>query len=111
LSGADLTVLDGGRSARLRLLDPIAAVAEDEAAAGRLTAPMPGKVVRVVAQAGRAAAKGEVLMVLEAMKMEHAIAAPSDGLVTAVHFAEGDLVEEGAELLTFEAGAAPVPGG
>jgi 3-methylcrotonyl-CoA carboxylase alpha subunit len=102
-SGLDVTILDRGRSCRLRLVDPIAAVADEPAAGGRLVAPMPGTVVRVAAAAGQRAAKGVVLMVLEAMKMEHAIAAPVDGVVTAVHFAEGDLVEEGAELLSFEA--------
>ena len=49
-------------------------------------------------------ARGEALVVLEAMKMEHVIAAPRDGTVARVHFRAGDQVEEGAELITFEDG-------
>jgi 3-methylcrotonyl-CoA carboxylase alpha subunit len=67
---------------------------------------MPGKVVRVTVEAGAAVVRGQALLVLEAMKMEHGIVAPSDGVVTAVHFAEGDSVEEGADLLDFEAAEA-----
>jgi 3-methylcrotonyl-CoA carboxylase alpha subunit len=47
-------------------------------------------------------ARGQNLMVLEAMKMEHAIRAPADGTVAQLHFAAGDQVSEGAELLVFE---------
>jgi 3-methylcrotonyl-CoA carboxylase alpha subunit len=69
---------------------------------GSLTAPMPGRVVAVHTRPGAGVKRGEVLMVLEAMKMEHAIAAPADGTVGRVHFAAGDLVEEGAALLTLD---------
>jgi len=68
---------------------------------GRLTAPMPGKIVAVHVTAGQSAARGDSLVVLEAMKMEHTITAPFDGVVEAVHFVPGDLVEEGADLLDF----------
>jgi len=51
---------------------------------------------------GQRVARGEPLMVLEAMKMEHVIAAPDDGRVTAVHYAVGAQVEEGAQLIGFE---------
>ena len=74
-----------------------------EAAAGSLSAPLSGKVVRVAVAAGDAVMRGQTLMVLEAMKMEHAIAAPADGLVAEIHFAAGDQVAEGAELLRLEA--------
>jgi 3-methylcrotonyl-CoA carboxylase alpha subunit len=73
-----------------------------EAAGGRLTAPMPGKVVSVLVAAGDGVKRGAPLIVLEAMKMEHTIAAPGDGEIRAVHFQAGDLVEEGADLLDFE---------
>ncbi|MGE0253695.1 MAG: biotin carboxylase N-terminal domain-containing protein [Alphaproteobacteria bacterium] len=76
-----------------------------EAAAGSLSAPLSGKVVRVAVAAGDAVTRGQTLMVLEAMKMEHAIAAPADGRVADIHFAAGDQVAEGAELLRLEAGA------
>ena len=68
---------------------------------GRLTAPMPGKVLAVLSRRRRRSKRGQLLMVLEAMKMEHAIAAPADGVVEAVHYAAGELVEEGALLLAF----------
>ena len=78
----------------------------DGEVAGRLAAPMPGKVLAVLVEAGAAVKRGQLLMVLEAMKMEHAIAAPGDGVVAAVHYAVGDFVEEGALLLTLAAAPA-----
>ena len=70
--------------------------------AGRLTAPMPGKVIAYLVQAGDAIKTGQPLAVLEAMKMEHTIAAPRDGTVAELLFAPGDQVSEGGELLTLE---------
>jgi 3-methylcrotonyl-CoA carboxylase alpha subunit len=66
---------------------------------GRLTAPMPGKVVSFAVQAGDTVKKGQPLAVMDAMKMEHTIAAPQDGVVTELLYAPGDQVVEGAELL------------
>jgi 3-methylcrotonyl-CoA carboxylase alpha subunit len=60
---------------------------------------MPGKVVAVLVHAGERVARGQVLAVMEAMKMEHALSAPHDGLVTEVLYAAGDQVAEGGELL------------
>ena len=71
---------------------------------GHVTAPLPGKVVQVLVAAGAEVKKGETLLVMEAMKMEHAIQAPADGVVAHVGFAEGDQVDEGAELIVFESG-------
>ncbi len=70
---------------------------------GRLTSPMPGTVVRVLVEAGQTVAKDTPLLVLEAMKMEHTIAAPADGTVESLPFAVGDRVEEGVELVGFTA--------
>ena len=70
---------------------------------GRLTAPMPGKVVSFAVKAGDAVSKGQVLAVMEAMKMEHTIAAPGDGVVAELLYAPGDQVAEGAELLKLSA--------
>lgn len=67
------------------------------------TAPMPGKIVKLGASVGETVEEGQVLVVMEAMKMEHAMIAPSKGTVEAFHFAPGDLVPLGAELLQFVA--------
>jgi acetyl/propionyl-CoA carboxylase alpha subunit len=67
-------------------------------AAGSLTAPMPGTVVRVAAEKGQAVSAGDVLVVLEAMKMEHAVRAPIDGTVDDVLVAAGQQVDDGAVL-------------
>jgi 3-methylcrotonyl-CoA carboxylase alpha subunit len=66
-------------------------------------APMPGLVKLVAATPGAAVSRGDALMVLEAMKMEHTLAAPRDGVVAEVLAAEGDQVAEGALLLTLAA--------
>jgi len=72
---------------------------EAPAEGGRLTAPMPGKVVSFSVQAGDTVKKGQPLAVMDAMKMEHTIAAPMDGVVAELLYAPGDQVPEGAELL------------
>ena len=64
---------------------------------------MSGKVLALLAAPGAKVEKGAALMVMEAMKMEHTIAAPAAGMVKAFHFAAGDQVAEGAELVDFEA--------
>ena len=69
------------------------------AAEGRLTAPMPGKVVGFLAQVGDRVQRGQALAVMEAMKMEHTINAPHDGVVEELLYAAGDQVAEGGELL------------
>lgn len=70
---------------------------------GSLKAPMNGTIIQINAQAGHAVKAGDVLMIMEAMKMEHSIKAPTDGTVKAISFALGDLVSEGAMLLELEA--------
>ena len=65
-----------------------------------VTAPMPGKILAVKANAGQAVKKGDVIMVLEAMKMENDIVAPQDGTVASINAAVGDSVEAGATLAT-----------
>jgi 3-methylcrotonyl-CoA carboxylase alpha subunit len=66
---------------------------------GRLTAPMPGKVVSFSVKAGDAVVKGQALAVMDAMKMEHTICSPTDGVVQELLYQAGDQVVEGAELL------------
>ncbi|NCT98063.1 MAG: acetyl/propionyl/methylcrotonyl-CoA carboxylase subunit alpha [Comamonadaceae bacterium] len=80
-------------------IDRLAHAGEGEGEGGRLTAPMPGKVVSFAVKAGDAVKKGQPLAVMEAMKMEHTIAAPADGTVAELLYAPGDQVAEGAELL------------
>ena len=101
--GAVITVLYQGRPHRLVLRDPLAGVRMDEAPAGALEAPMPGRVAAVLVAAGQAVKKGAPLMLLEAMKMEHSINAPLAGTIEAVHYAAGDQVEAGATLLSIAA--------
>jgi 3-methylcrotonyl-CoA carboxylase alpha subunit len=66
--------------------------------AGGLSAPMPGRVRRIVASPGKRVAHGDVVLILEAMKMEHAIRAPREGTVSKVFHSEGDLVDAGTPL-------------
>jgi 3-methylcrotonyl-CoA carboxylase alpha subunit len=103
--GGEVTVVADDGTWRLHYIDPLAPRAAAAVSSGRLTAPMPGKVAQVLIVAGGEVKRGQALMVLEAMKMEHTIAAPADGTVERVHFAPGDLVEEGAELIAFSAAA------
>ncbi|MDD2925267.1 biotin/lipoyl-containing protein, partial [Rhodoferax sp.] len=86
-------------------IDLLAHAGEVHAEGGRLTAPMPGKVVSFAVQAGDVVKKGQPLAVMDAMKMEHTIAAPADGVVAELLYAPGDQVVEGAELLRLEADA------
>lgn len=92
-------------AAVLQLQDPLAHAGEGHSEGGRLTAPMPGKLVSFAVKAGDAVTKGQALAVMEAMKMEHTIAAPADGVVQELLYAPGDQVAEGAELIRIEANA------
>jgi 3-methylcrotonyl-CoA carboxylase alpha subunit len=92
-------------AARLGLIDPLAHAGETAEEGGRLTAPMPGKVVSFAVKAGDTVKAGQPLAVMEAMKMEHTIAAPHDGTVAELLYAPGDQVTEGAELLKLQAAA------
>lgn len=82
---------------------PIAAPAPAASgAAGSITvaSPMPGKILAIKANAGQAVKKGEVVMILEAMKMENEITAPEDGTIASINVAVGDSVESGDTLAT-----------
>ena len=91
---------------RITTVDRLAHAGDTQGEGGRLTAPMPGKVVSFAVKAGDTVRKGQALAVMEAMKMEHTIAAPADGTVEELLFAPGDQVTEGAELLRLAAAAA-----
>ena len=82
---------------------PAAAPAPAASGAGEsITSPMPGNILAVNVAAGDAVKKGQVLMVLEAMKMENEIMAPRDGKVASVAVAKGAAVESGALLCTIQ---------
>ncbi len=104
--GSETAVFLAGENWRLVEIDPLAAHEGDDPGAGRLTAPMPGRVTQLLVGVGDIVRRGEPLMIIEAMKMEHMVASPVDGTVEAVRFAVGDLVEEGVELIALAA-----PGG
>jgi 3-methylcrotonyl-CoA carboxylase alpha subunit len=97
--GPETAVFLDDESWRLLEIDPLAAHAGEDPTAGRLTAPMPGRVTQLMIEPGMRVRRGEPLMIIEAMKMEHTVSAPVDGIVEAVRFAAGELVEEGAELI------------
>ena len=88
---------------RITVLDPLAHAGEAAQEGGRLTAPMPGKVVSFAVKAGDKVKAGQPLAVMEAMKMEHTISAPQDGTVAELLYAPGDQVADGAELLKLAA--------
>jgi 3-methylcrotonyl-CoA carboxylase alpha subunit len=121
LDGRDVDAVIGGRNVRATVVangarhdvflagehfgfdyhDPQDVEAQHHAGEGSLLAPMPGRVVALVAELGRPVEKGAPLMILEAMKMECTVHAPVAGRVERFHFAAGDQVSEGAELLEF----------
>jgi 3-methylcrotonyl-CoA carboxylase alpha subunit len=80
----------------------LAHAADAEHGEGRLTAPMPGKVIAVLVEQGVVVEKGQPLIVMEAMKMEHTIGAPTAGKVAEVLYAVGDQVADGAQLLVLD---------
>ena len=86
----------------LQWVDPLAGSAQAADALGGLNTPMPGKLIRMDVAVGDTVAKGQVLAVMEAMKMEHSIASPRDGVVSEVFYAVGDQVAEGQALLTLK---------
>ncbi len=101
--GEKVAVFTAQGSALVTEVDVIAHAGEGASETGRLTAPMPGKMVAFLAQPGDKVSKGQALAVMEAMKMEHQIHAPRDGVVAELLYAVGDQVAEGSELLKLEA--------
>ncbi|MFO7705132.1 MAG: acetyl/propionyl/methylcrotonyl-CoA carboxylase subunit alpha [Halopseudomonas sp.] len=91
-----------GQWHKVQAFDPISQAAQSQQHSGGLHAPMNGSIVRLLATVGDRVQAGSVLLVLEAMKMEHSIRAPQAGTVTALFCAEGELVAEGAVLVELE---------
>jgi 3-methylcrotonyl-CoA carboxylase alpha subunit len=100
-AGDDWHVFAAGEHRRLALKSALPKE-QGTARAGSLAAPMPGRIVQIMSRAGEAVKKGQALLILEAMKMEHTITAPADGVVKEIHFGAGEQVLEGAELITLE---------
>ncbi|MEO0316275.1 MAG: hypothetical protein RI928_2731 [Pseudomonadota bacterium] len=104
--GDSFHVFHAGHHWQICWRDPIAHAGEGEADEGRLTAPMPGKIIALLVSAGERVARGTPLLIMEAMKMEHTISAPGDGTVSELLYAVGDQVNEGAQLLSLSIGEA-----
>jgi len=99
-------VFYSGHHWQIHWRDPIAHAGEGEVDAGRLTAPMPGKIIALLVGTGERVSRGAPLLIMEAMKMEHTISAPADGTVSELLYAVGDQVDEGAQLLSLSVGEA-----
>jgi 3-methylcrotonyl-CoA carboxylase alpha subunit len=96
----ELTLFLQGQVIRLTSYRPQFGTADTHS--GGLSAPMNGRIISCPVKPGDQVTGGQVVMIMEAMKMEHSIRAPQDGTVSAVHFQENELVNEGVELLTIE---------
>ena len=100
--GEEMHIFCAHGATQITEVDLLAHAGAGQADTGRLTAPMPGKIVSFAVKAGDRVSKGQALAVLDAMKMEHTIAAPADGTVSELMFAPGEQVHEGAELLRMQ---------
>ncbi len=99
-TGHGVLVQTAGHDRFFKFFDPSASASSGKA--GALTAPMPGNVIAVVAKAGDSVSEGDRLLVMEAMKMEHAITAAQDGVIAEMLVSQGDQVEQGALLVRMQ---------
>jgi 3-methylcrotonyl-CoA carboxylase alpha subunit len=104
-SGEQLNVFLRGQQHVLTYVDPLVHAGETEETQGGLTAPMPGKIIALLAEPGAEVAKGAPLLVMEAMKMELTVFAPSQGKLVGYLCNAGDQVKEGVPLVDFQASA------
>ncbi|MEM9784222.1 MAG: biotin carboxylase N-terminal domain-containing protein [Pseudomonadota bacterium] len=100
-TSGSITIARPGRRVTLSRPDPMASRRE-EAAGDSVAAPLPGRVTQIAVTAGVAVAQGQTLAVIEAMKMEHALTAPRDGMVASLHAEPGQQVAEGALIVSLE---------
>lgn len=98
-----LVTLPDGTTATFALRRPLGGVGGAPPASGAVTAPIPGRVARRLVAPGQTVARGETLLILEAMKTELRLVSPCDGVVISVSAEQGDLVAEGTELALVEA--------
>jgi 3-methylcrotonyl-CoA carboxylase alpha subunit len=108
-SGADLAVWTQGERHRLSLRDPYATTQATEAVIGRIAAPMPGVVTRILAEIDVVLERNTPILTMEAMKVVHTLKAPARGRITRLRCSVGDSVPEGVELADFEAEPDPLP--
>lgn len=100
--GQTITVMSHGSAHRLALHDPLDVGDMDDASSGAIIAPMFGKIIQVMTKPGDMVEKDMPLVILEAMKMEHTLCAPEDGVVAEVNVEVGEQVDDGAVLVAFE---------
>lgn len=108
-AGEQLIVVRDGRQTSVRLADSATVDVGRASGNGMIVAPMHGKILSIAVKDGEQVMKDQRLLVLEAMKMEHALTAPADGVVTGLAVTEGQQVSEGAQLLVIKSEAAPPP--
>ncbi|MBM3557704.1 MAG: 3-methylcrotonyl-CoA carboxylase, partial [Alphaproteobacteria bacterium] len=102
IDGRNMTVSLADRAWRFQLEDPLDVAGADEAAAGdAVVAPMTGKIVKVLVRPGEQVSRGQALLVLEAMKMEHTLTAKADRSIANVSVREGEQIEEGSVMIAF----------
>ncbi len=107
VAGNAAYVLRNGRQTKVTLRDLALEEAGDQGQGGLVRAPMHGKVLAVLVEQGATVARGQRVAIVEAMKMEHTLVAPIDGVVTEIAVAANAQVPEGAKLMLIEAAAAP----
>ena len=101
-AGDTLLAVVEGTTWSFELVDPLQPPVAQGVGGDRLSAPMPGRIVEVGTAVGMAVTSGDVLLILEAMKVQMRLTAPRDGTVSVLHVQAGELVDEGAELVSFE---------
>ncbi len=101
--GHDIVVMQSGAAFHFVLPDALSMDDTGSTGADRILAPMPGKIIQVMAEKGAKVSRGMPLVTLEAMKMEHTLTAPADGVIAEVLAAVGAQVTEGALLVRLEA--------
>ena len=99
--GEAVSVRYDGETFRFALPDPIAHAEDEDESGGRLVAPLPGQVTQVLAEPGAAVMRGQVLVVLEAMKTVFRLTAPADAVVQHVSCQVGEMVQDGQVLVSF----------
>ncbi|MEN8832541.1 MAG: acetyl/propionyl/methylcrotonyl-CoA carboxylase subunit alpha [Pacificibacter sp.] len=100
--GDDVSVFMDGKTERYTIPQPNFGAGDDDASSSVILSPMPGSITKLDAVAGQTVAAGDALIVIEAMKMEHTLAAPRDGVIAEVLVEQGDQVDAGAVVIRLE---------